>query len=151
MALHHLDPNEKDFSFGKARANPQSWAKIVDELRKCVLVCNNCHGEIHDGITTVPLDAPRFNETYADYRELERQERESDPSRYHPCPRCGKETPNCKKHCSKKCSAAAALVFNWDEFDLELMHNNMSIVAIAKVIGCSDQAVHKRLKKLGIK
>jgi predicted HNH restriction endonuclease len=25
-------------------------SKIVDELRKTVLVCHNCHGEIHEGL-----------------------------------------------------------------------------------------------------
>ena len=34
LALHHLDPNEKDFSLGSIRANCKSWAEIVEELRK---------------------------------------------------------------------------------------------------------------------
>lgn len=128
LALHHLDPNEKDFSFGKVRANPQSWSKIVAELRKCVLICHNCHGEVHEGIINVPKTAARFNETYSDYKIIERKEREEDPARYHPCPRCGNDTPNYQKHCSRKCSAAAALAFPWDKFDLEKMFQEMSVL-----------------------
>jgi hypothetical protein len=45
LALHHLDPNKKDFGFGKIRANPKSWETIVQELRKCIMVCHNCHSE----------------------------------------------------------------------------------------------------------
>jgi len=47
MDLHHLNPNEKEFSFAAIRANPKNWDSIVQELRKCVLLCNRCHREIH--------------------------------------------------------------------------------------------------------
>lgn len=70
LALHHLDPKKKDFRFGGIRANPKSWDKIVDELRKCVLVCHNCHNEIHEGMTKVPLNAPKFNEEWKDYSKI---------------------------------------------------------------------------------
>jgi hypothetical protein len=49
LEFHHLDPNEKDFGIsnkGKTRA----WAKIKEELDKCILVCCLCHREIHAGI-----------------------------------------------------------------------------------------------------
>jgi predicted HNH restriction endonuclease len=28
------------------------------ELDKCILVCANCHSEIHDGITQIPENIP---------------------------------------------------------------------------------------------
>lgn len=151
LALHHLDPKEKDFSFGAIRANCKSWNKIVVELRKCILVCVNCHGEIHYGLTKVPSNATKFNEKYTDYLELERKERENDPSRYHECPRCKKDTSNTQKYCSQKCSALAALRFNWNQFNLEEMYKKMTVTQMAKIIGCSDVAIHKRLKRIGIK
>lgn len=67
LSAHHLDPSQKDFNVGQAKANPKSWTKIVEELRKCVLLCKNCHDEVHDGIVDVPLEAPRFDETFAEY------------------------------------------------------------------------------------
>ncbi len=71
LALHHLNPNKKDFGFGSVMANPKNWAVLVEELRKCVLVCHNCHSEIHEGLAKVPDDAPSFNEDYASYKDLE--------------------------------------------------------------------------------
>lgn len=50
LHFHHLDPNEKDFTLGR------KWGKlgfndmIKKELDKCILVCANCHGEIHEGL-----------------------------------------------------------------------------------------------------
>lgn len=67
LALHHKDPSKKEFGFGGVRGNPKSWAKIVVELRKCVLLCNNCHAEVHDGLVFIPNDAASFDENYTDY------------------------------------------------------------------------------------
>lgn len=46
LDFHHLDPLEKDFSISSRMS---SWKAIQPELDKCVLVCANCHREIHDG------------------------------------------------------------------------------------------------------
>lgn len=44
LEFHHLDPKEKDFGFGNSTV---SWLKMKEELDKCILVCSNCHREIH--------------------------------------------------------------------------------------------------------
>src|SRR5215831_12380624 len=45
LHAHHLDPDGKDFGISGAHA--RSWASIEAELRKCILVCANCHAERH--------------------------------------------------------------------------------------------------------
>lgn len=47
LHFHHLDPSKKDFAIGTAYC--RSWVKIKEELDKCILVCANCHAEIHEG------------------------------------------------------------------------------------------------------
>lgn len=47
LSFHHLDPNEKDFSISSVN---WSFDRIKNELDKCILVCTNCHGEIHEGL-----------------------------------------------------------------------------------------------------
>lgn len=50
LHFHHRDSNEKDFSIsGKSL----SFEKLKNEVDKCVLVCSNCHGEIHEGVTII--------------------------------------------------------------------------------------------------
>ena len=70
LEFHHLDPTIKDIGFGGARASNVSWKKLVVELRKCILVCSNCHKEIHDGITDIPENFATFNEDYVEYRKI---------------------------------------------------------------------------------
>ena len=64
MELHHLDPKKKELSFGDVISNPKAWSRITKELRKCVLLCSNCHKGVHKGMVNVPQDAPRFDEKY---------------------------------------------------------------------------------------
>lgn len=63
LELHHLDPSEKEISFGQIRANPRAIAGIVDELKKCILLCANCHREVHAKVTAVPADYHRMSES----------------------------------------------------------------------------------------
>lgn len=46
LELHHIDPKEKDFAISNATSRKLT-DKIKKELDKCILVCANCHREIH--------------------------------------------------------------------------------------------------------
>lgn len=44
LEFHHIDPSQKDFSIsGKSL----SFEVMKEEADKCILVCSNCHKEIH--------------------------------------------------------------------------------------------------------
>ena len=45
LEFHHLDPNEKDF--GLSCGDTRSLEKLKAEVDKCIMVCANCHREIH--------------------------------------------------------------------------------------------------------
>ena len=45
LEFHHLDPNEKEFGVGNFEV--LSFDKCKKEVDKCILVCSNCHREIH--------------------------------------------------------------------------------------------------------
>ena len=48
LDFHHLDGSKKEFGLSD-RGMTRSWEKIKSEVDKCVLVCSNCHREIHSG------------------------------------------------------------------------------------------------------
>jgi len=49
LDFHHLDEKEKKFGLSQ-KGITRSWKKTKEELEKCILVCANCHREIHAGI-----------------------------------------------------------------------------------------------------
>ena len=55
LEFHHTDPLQKDFGLG-AKGYTRSWDKNKQELDKCVLVCANCHREIHYNIIPCPTE-----------------------------------------------------------------------------------------------
>lgn len=141
--FHHVDPSKKDFSIGRVRANPKSIKRIVEELKKCIPVCANCHREIHSGITQVPEELPVLNEKeILDYRKLPMT----------PCLNCGKEKSMANKYCSYSCSGKASRKVNWKEKDQWIIENygKISLVKMGDELGVTDNAVRKRLKKLKI-
>jgi hypothetical protein len=68
--IHHL--HSKLFVLNNIILNKSNWSKIIAELRKCVLLCGNCHGEVHDGLH--PTLESSFNESYAGFKELTSKE-----------------------------------------------------------------------------
>lgn len=49
LEFHHIDSKTKEFGLGK-NGLTRSWHKTLAELKKCILVCSNCHKEIHAGL-----------------------------------------------------------------------------------------------------
>lgn len=52
LVFHHLDPAQKDFQIG-GRGTTRAWSRIQKELDKCLLLCSNCHAEVHAGIVKI--------------------------------------------------------------------------------------------------
>ena len=45
LDFHHINSENKKYEWSQLRQLP--WNEIIKELKKCILVCKNCHGEIH--------------------------------------------------------------------------------------------------------
>ena len=45
LEFHHLDPNNKEYNLNEIKS--YRWSLIENEIKKCILVCRNCHAEIH--------------------------------------------------------------------------------------------------------
>ena len=46
LEFHHKDHSAKKFGIS-AKGYTRSWKTVKDELNKCIMICANCHRELH--------------------------------------------------------------------------------------------------------
>ena len=46
LEFHHDDLSKKDFGISD-KGYTRSWKRVMEELDKCIMVCANCHPELH--------------------------------------------------------------------------------------------------------
>lgn len=142
LDLHHVNPLEKEFSFGSIIAKPKKWDKITEELKKCILLCSNCHREIHANLISLPNRYQKFDESLI---TMATKTEELDS-----CPICGKDKPKRQKTCSRSCAIRRKGCVDWSNIDLKELLLTNNVVQIAENLGCSESAVHKRRRKLNL-
>lgn len=112
LAFHHLDKTQKDDTPSRFIANSQ-FELYFEEIKKCCLLCSNCHNEFHFFEINENMDI----ETYLGQtiQEIEQQNEQSDISRKYSvkpiiekkCSVCGRTlAPNSK---SEKCHDCAVV------------------------------------------
>lgn len=50
LDFHHKDPNLKDFGISD---DNMKLKDAIEEAKKCVLICSNCHRELHAGLWNI--------------------------------------------------------------------------------------------------
>lgn len=48
LEFHHTDPKIKEGQIGKVKLKD-----MEAEIKKCILLCSNCHREVHEGVTAI--------------------------------------------------------------------------------------------------
>ncbi len=48
LCFHHIDPKTKSFPIDIRRCSNSSWDNLIKEADKCMLLCLNCHAELHN-------------------------------------------------------------------------------------------------------
>lgn len=126
LEFHHLDPFKKKYTITDYLLKPLE--EQIEELKKCVLLCSNCHRAYHGGDITQSF-VSSFNEEKAlFYIQKEREERflaNSTLTKLNICPTCGKTIFSSRnKYCSKQCYYIGKSIVKPKEFTV---NNNLSI------------------------
>jgi len=140
--FHHTDPSQKDFSVSQ---KTWSFERLKLEVDKCLLVCSNCHAELHDEeyAKIKETEAQKFSawmesrtETAncllcnAEFKPRSRTQRYCSTA-------CGlKATSKVKEHPSKDCLQASILTNSW--------------AALGRKFGASGNTVKKWAKQYGL-
>jgi hypothetical protein len=48
--FHHINGNEKEFQLSSKII---SWKNLVEEAKKCIMLCSHCHRKFHIGLITI--------------------------------------------------------------------------------------------------
>ncbi|MBI4656883.1 MAG: hypothetical protein HY746_09095 [Elusimicrobia bacterium] len=67
MEFHHLNGRKKDFGISQ-KGYTRSWERVKKELDKCLMLCANCHRELHAGILQLPQETA--DEKAGEFREI---------------------------------------------------------------------------------
>jgi hypothetical protein len=57
LHFHHIDRSTKNFALGNTRAHVGvSMESVKCEVKKCVVICSNCHAELHAKLISLPCE-----------------------------------------------------------------------------------------------
>ena len=48
LEFHHIKPSEKSYQLDLRALSNRKWEAILEEVKKCRLLCSNCHAEEHN-------------------------------------------------------------------------------------------------------
>lgn len=54
LDFHHLDESKKEFAISQY-GHSRSWERVKKELDKCIMLCSNCHREVHGGLIIISV------------------------------------------------------------------------------------------------
>lgn len=142
LEFHHLNPEEKDFSFGNN--TNRSWQNTKEELKKCILVCANCHREIHSGL----IDNNKLQSSFIESRaeEIDKLIQDLKTHKVYYCKTCGKEVWR-GNDCCPECAAKKLRVVERPNRELlKEKIRNQTFISIGNEYGVSDNAIRKWCK-----
>jgi len=145
MHFHHLDPITKDFQIS---GNTISFDKMKEELKKCILVCANCHAELH-----ADNNKNKIQEQLEYLKSVSRYV--VNLSSEINCLTCNKvkrifnSQLRSKNFCSRDCKIKYFYSYGWPE-DNEIlsMSKELTIPEISGKINKSKSSIYDRLAKL---
>lgn len=70
LELHHIDPSQKEKTISSLFVSPTNPSNYFDELRKCILLCSNCHREVHAGLAELPETYAKLDESYFAVKDI---------------------------------------------------------------------------------
>src|SRR5690606_33960089 len=137
LDFHHVNPEEKEYSFNQLVK--KNWNEVVSELKKCVLLCKNCHAEQHNPA----LSYDNISKSYFDLIDRDRTVFDRIKISTGICPICSREVHG-TKYCYKKWRGVETRKVKRPTKEvLREQISNKPIVQVAKIYGVPDNALRK--------
>lgn len=147
LEFHHLNPNEKDFTLA-TNANIAT-VKALEEIKKCILVCANCHREIHANL----IDDSQLFSSYSEEKAIEVLEELNNikTKNLYYCKDCGKLISESKSQRCPDCAAKQRRVCERpSREELKILIRTIPFTKIAEKFDVSDNAIRKWCKSMNL-
>lgn len=145
LEFHHINPEEKDFTFDSAMN--YSWEVIRKELQKCILVCSNCHREIHSDLIDKQLSSS-FIEDRA--KEIDNKIDLLKHGKSYYCRECGAIVSYKNEYCPQCAAIRRRIVERPDRETLKNDIRTLPMVQVGRKYKVSDNAVRKWCTSMGL-
>lgn len=154
LCFHHVVPGTKKFNLNATTVTWRISGEVKKELAKCVLLCMNCHMELHAGVKTLTGNTlALIQEKRALCASTEKRVQPSK-LRITDCSYCGNEfvRTNREKYCSPPCAQQASRrTRRPSKKVLKKLVWAQPVSTVARKFKVSGNAVHKWCKQYGIK
>ena len=153
--FHHLEPDKKDFAISAKQTNgAKTWNKVRDELKKCALLCANCHRLVHNGYMQIE-NKQYFNDEYYNWNLAESKQIDhvtmepKDVEVSYICPSCGKQKGRQAELC-RECSDKKQIRFDITRQELKDLIYTTSFSEIGRMFHVDGNSIKKRCKRLNL-
>lgn len=138
--LHHIIPSEKETAISSCLN--RSWDFFLNELPKCILVCANCHREIHE--FNIQGLVSNFNKDKSN--EITKQLEDIKSKKMYYCNNCGELVSFKSKICKKCSNINKRKVVRASREDLKNSIRNIPFLKIGEIYGVTDNTIRKWCK-----
>lgn len=152
LEFHHIDPTQKSYGIA-SKGTCHAIDKDLAEVRKCLLICANCHREVHAGLYSqeILFENQYFDEEFANILLEETQAKTVKHFNY--CVDCGKEiqprSTRCVE-CEKKTRIIPLEEMPVTRDELKELIRTLPFTQIASKFLVSDNAIRKWCDKFNL-
>lgn len=151
LEFHHINPEQKSYGIS-AGGICHNLEDDLTEVRKCVLVCSNCHREIHDGYYTEQelWQHQIFLEDVANHlREIKGRRLDWEEPEH--CAVCGKPlSRDAKRTICQDCYIKQKHSVRPNREQLKELIRTTPFTKIGEIYGVSDNAIRKWCKAVNL-
>lgn len=136
LEFHHIDKETKSYAIGQ-KGTCHNLERDIEEVKKCALVCANCHREIE--YLNIPCQNTFDEEKYHKYLKEKEEVSEARVT----CPKCGAKKSPQAMLCSKCAHETARQCERPSRDELKSLIRNNSFLKIGEKFNVTDNAVRK--------
>jgi hypothetical protein len=143
LEFHHIDKTTKESQLDSRTLSNSNMEWIMSEFEKCMVLCANCHREIHSPDLMFDTVNEKINKF--DLKKSDKWIKITTQKKY-TCSDCGCEISKWGKNCKNCFHKNRRKVDRPEKSVISEMVNNEGYSSVAKKFGVTDNTVRKWLK-----